>query len=89
MKCDKKSLMEEGDTSKKRNLILVGGHVDKTVDLCGEVNVDTKFQCLVKGQTMLTKTPRQDEVEECWSEVIIKNGLSPSLVEDPLFHRKV
>ncbi len=25
--------------------------------------------------------------KECWSEVIIKNGLSPSLVDDPLFRK--
>jgi hypothetical protein len=25
--------------------------------------------------------------EECWSEAIIKNGLSPSLVDDPLFRK--
>ena len=27
------------------------------------------------------------DFEECWSEVIIKNGLSPSLVDDPLFRK--
>jgi hypothetical protein len=36
---------------------------------------------------MLTKPPIQVAFEECWSEVIIKNGLSPSLVDDPLFRK--
>jgi hypothetical protein len=63
------------------------GHGDNTIDLCGEDNVDAKRQCLGKGQTMLTKPPSQAEFEECWSEVIIKNGLSPSLVDDPLFRK--
>ncbi len=36
---------------------------------------------------MLTKSPSQAEFEECWSEAIIKNGLSPSLVDDPLFRK--
>jgi hypothetical protein len=59
MQCDNKSLLAEADTSKKRNLMLVGGHVDNTVDLCGEDNADAKRQCLGKGQTMLTKPPIQ------------------------------
>ena len=60
MLCDKETLIVEEtlvvetDTSKKRNLMLVGGHSDNVVDLCGEGNVDTKRQCLGKGQTMLT-----------------------------------
>ena len=37
--------------------MLVGGHQDNAVDLCGEDNTDTKHQCLDKGQTMLTKYP--------------------------------
>ncbi len=39
--------------------MLVGGHEDNAVDLCGEDNADAKRQCLGKGQTMLTKTPSQ------------------------------
>ena len=35
MQCDQKTLLAEADASKKRNLILVGGYVDNTVDLCG------------------------------------------------------
>ena len=54
MQCDKKTLLRETDTSKKRNLMLVGGHTDNAVDLCGGGNADTKRQCLGKGQTMLT-----------------------------------
>jgi hypothetical protein len=65
----------------------VGGHVDNDVDVCAEDNADAKRQCLDKGQTMLTKQPNQAEFEECWSEAIIKNGLSRSLVDDPLFRK--
>ena len=68
MQCDKKSLFAEEDASKKRNLMVVGGHTDNPVDLCAEDNADAKRQCLVKGQTMLTKQPSQAEFEECWSE---------------------
>jgi hypothetical protein len=37
--------------------------------------------------SMLTNPPSQAEFEEYWSESIIKNGLSPSLVDDPLFRK--
>jgi hypothetical protein len=87
MQCDKKTLLSDADASKKRNLLLVGGHADNTVEVCGEGNADAKRPCLGKGQTMLTKPPSQAEFEECWSEAIIKNGLSPSLVDDPLFRK--
>jgi hypothetical protein len=87
MQCDKKALLAEADASKKRNLILVGGYADNAVDLCGEGSADAKRQCLGKGQTMLTKPPSQAEFEECGSEAIIKNGLSPSLLDDPLFRK--
>ena len=40
MQCDNETLLEEADVSKKWNLMLVGGYVDITVDLCGEGNVD-------------------------------------------------
>ena len=74
MQYDEKCLLAAADASKKRNLLLVGGHADNTVEVCGEGNADAKRPCLGKGQTMLTKT-------------IIKNGLSPSLVDDPLFRK--
>jgi hypothetical protein len=67
MECDKKSFLEEAYSSKNRNLMLVGGHAENVVDLCGEGNTDAKDQCLGKGQTILTKTPSQAEFEECWS----------------------
>ncbi len=71
---------------------MVGGHADNLVEVCGEGNADAKRPCLGKGQTMLTKPPSQaefeePEFEEFWSEVIIKNGLSPSLVDDRLFRK--
>ena len=37
--------------------MLVGGHADNAVDLCGEDNADAKRPCLGKRQTMLTKYP--------------------------------
>ena len=55
----KKSLLAAADASKKRNLMVVGGHADNAVDLCGEDNADVKRQCLGKGQTMLTNPPIQ------------------------------
>ena len=67
--CDKKSLLAAADASKKRNLMVVGGHTDNTVDLCGEDSADVKRQCLGKGQTILTKSPNQAEFEECHSGV--------------------
>jgi hypothetical protein len=87
MQCDKKSLLASADTSNKRNLMTVGGHTDHAVDLCGEDSADGNRQYLGKGQTMLTKPPRQAEFQECWSESIIKCGLSPSVVDDPLFRK--
>jgi hypothetical protein len=77
----------ESRASNKRNLMTVGGHTDHAVDLCGEDSADGKRQCLHKGQTMLTKSPSQVEFQECWSEAIIKCGLSPSVVDDPLFRK--
>ena len=64
MQCDKKSLLVEPDTSKKRNLMLVGGHTDNAVDLCGEDNADAKRQCLgddadAKRQCLGVKSPSE------------------------------
>jgi hypothetical protein len=59
MQCDKKSLLAAADASKKRNLMVVGGHTENAVDLCGEDNADTKSQCLGKGQSIPTKPPSQ------------------------------
>jgi hypothetical protein len=36
---------------------------------------------------LLMRTPTQVEFVECWSEVIIRNGLPPALVDDPLFRK--
>ncbi len=44
--CDKKSLLVTADASKQHNLMVVGGHSDNVVDLCGEDNDDTKRQIL-------------------------------------------
>ena len=82
-----KTLLAEADASKKRNLTLVGGYADNAVDLCEEGHADAKRPCLGKGQTILTTQPSQAEFEECWSEAIIKCGLSPSVVDDPLFRK--
>ncbi len=37
--------------------MLVGGHADNAVDVCGKGDGDAKRQCLGKRQTMLTKYP--------------------------------
>jgi hypothetical protein len=87
MQCDKKTFLADVDASKKRNLLLIGGNADNLAEVCGEGNADAKRPLLGKGQTMLTKPPSQVEFEECWSVTIIKNGLSPSLVDDPLFRK--
>ncbi len=55
MQCDQKSFLAEADSSKILNLMVVGGHKDNYVDLCGEDNTDVKRQCLVKGHPKLTK----------------------------------
>ena len=73
---DKKTLVPEEVVSRKRYLMLVGGYVDNTVDLCGQDNIDGKRPCLGKGQATLTKPPTQAEFEESWTEGIIKNGLT-------------
>ena len=57
-RCDKKSLLTGEDVFKKHNLMVVGGHTDNAVDLCGEGNANAKRQCLDKGQTMLKKNVR-------------------------------
>ena len=67
--CDKKTLLAEVDTSKKR-LMLVGGHADNAVDLCVEGNADAKRPCLGKGQTMLTKQPSSF----CDGQTILSEG---------------
>ena len=33
------------------------------------------------------RTPTQPEFVECWIEAIIRNGLPPALVDDPLFRK--
>ena len=65
MQCDKKSLLAAADASKQHNLMVVGGHSDNDVDLCGEDNTDSKRQYLGKGQTILTKELSQSEFEDC------------------------
>jgi hypothetical protein len=52
MQCDKKTFLADVNASKKRNLMLVGGHADNPVEVCGEGNADAKSPRLGKGQTM-------------------------------------
>ena len=42
---------------------------------------------LVNGQTVLMRTPTHTEFVECWSETIIRNGIPPAVVADPLFRK--
>jgi hypothetical protein len=66
-------------------LMSVGGCGDTPLDLVAAGNADGKHPCLGNGQTVLIRTPTQDEFVECWNETIIRNGLPPTLVHDPLF----
>ena len=61
---NKKSLLASADASKQRNLMVVGGHSDNAVDLCGEDNADAKRQCLgdnadAKRQCLGVKSPSE------------------------------
>jgi hypothetical protein len=83
----KKLFLAEANASTKRNLISVGGCTDTPVHVDTAGNSDGKRPCLDNGQTVLMRTPTQAEFVECWSEVIIRNGLPPGLVDDPLFRK--
>ena len=68
MQCDKKSLLAAADASKQRNLMVVGGHSDNVVDLCGEDNVDAERQCLgdnadAKRQCLGVKSPNRAKLD--------------------------
>ena len=65
----------------------VGGCADTPVHVDAAGNADGKRPCLGNGQTVLMRTPTQAEFVECWSEAIIRNGLPPALVDDPLFRK--
>ena len=82
-----KTLLAEANASAKRNLISVGGCTDTPVYVDASGNADGKHPCLGNGQTDLMRTPTQTEFVECWSEVIIRKGLPPALVDDPLFRK--
>jgi len=87
MASDKKTLLAEANASAKRNLISVGGCADTPVHVDAAGNADGKRPCLGNGQTVLMRTSTQAEFVECWSEAIIRNGLPPALVDDPLFRK--
>ena len=87
MASDRQTLLAEANTSAKRNLMSVGGCADTPVDVHTAGNADGKRPCLGNGQTVLMRTPTQAEFVECWSEAIIRNGLPPALVDDPLFRK--
>ena len=87
MASDKKTLLAEANASAKRNLMSVGGCADTPVHVDAAGNADGKRPCLGNGQTVLMRTPTQAEFVECWSEAIIRNGLPPALVDDPLFRK--
>jgi hypothetical protein len=76
MTSDRQTLLAEVNTSTKRNLMSVGGCADTPVDVDESGNADGKRPCLGNGQTVLMRTPTQTEFVECWSEVIIRNGLA-------------
>ena len=76
MTIDRQTLLAEVNASAKRNLMSVGGCEDTPVDVDTAGNTDGKHPCLGNGQTVLMRTPTQDEFVECWSEAIIRNGLA-------------
>jgi hypothetical protein len=82
-----KTLLGGANASAKRNLISVGGCADTPVHVDAAGNADGNRPCLGNGQTVLMRTPTQAEFVECWSEAIIRNGLPPALVDDPLFRK--
>jgi hypothetical protein len=84
---DKKTLLEAATASVKRNLMSVGGHAGTPVDLVATGNADVKRSCLGNVQTVLMRTPTQAEFVECWSEAIIRTGIPPSVVDNPLFRK--
>ena len=57
------------------------------MDLVASGNTDTKRPCFGNEQTVLIRTPTQVEFVECWSETLIRNGIPPSVVDDPLFRK--
>ena len=61
----------------------VGGHADTPVDLVATGNTDAKRPCLGNGQTVLMRTMTQVEILECLSETLIRNGIPPTVVDDP------
>ena len=85
--CKESLPTSHGPQSAKRNLMSVGGCADTPVDLVAGGNADGKRPCLGNGQTVLTRPPTQAEFVECWSEAIIRCGLSPALVDNPLFRK--
>ena len=87
MPSDKKTMLEGAAASPKRKVMSVGGHADTPVDLVAAGNADAKHPCLGNGQTVLMRTPTQSEFVECWSEVIIRTGIPPAVVEIPLFRK--
>ena len=87
MTSDRQTLLTEVNTSAKHSLMSVGGCADTPVDVDTTGNADGKRPCLGNGQTVLMRTPTQVEFVECWSEVIIRNGIPPAVVDDPLFRK--
>ena len=88
MTSDKKTLLEATAASANRKFMSVGGDGDTPVDLVADCNVDSNRPCLGNGQTVLMRTPTQTELVECWSETIIRTGIPPTVVDNPL-SRKV
>jgi hypothetical protein len=68
---DKNTLLQQEDVSAKHKLMSVGGCADTPLDLVASGNADGKRPCLGNGQTVLMRTPTQDEFLECWNESII------------------
>ena len=87
MTSDKKTLLGGVTVSGNRKVMSVGGHVHTTVDLVVVGNADAKRPCLGNGQSVFMRTPTQAEFVECWSEAIIRTGIPPAVVDNPLFRK--
>jgi hypothetical protein len=77
MSIDKNTLLQEEDASVKRKLMSVSVEVVQTL------------LWISLQKVMLMRTPTQAKFVGCWREDIIRNGLPPVLVDDPLFRKSL
>ena len=76
MQCDKKTLLAEADTSKKRNLTLVGGYADNAVDLCLSFIVTWTYI------NIFCVSPHPPSVSEMYTQTHRDTGIKSAYVTD-------